>query len=133
MTDNVLEQIQNIINSEDNEDKAIRALLMAMDTLSALDVDMFGALHNVADSNLSKFVKIGDNTPDDFELTSSMLSALEQSVVDIESDGRYKGVVWERSGDYVVFKDGNGKVLKAPTFKEPQLKKYIGKSKKGAK
>lgn len=130
MTDNVLEQIQNIIDSENNEDKAIRALLMSLDTLSALDVDMYGALHNVADSNLSKFVKIGDNVPEDFELTSSMLSALEQSIVDIESDGRYKGVYWERSGDYIVFKDTNGKVLKAPTFKGPQLKQFINKRKR---
>ena len=133
MTDNVLEQIQNIINSEDNEDKSIRALLMAMDTLSALDVDMFGALHEVSDSNLSKFVKIGENIPDDFDLDAQMILTLEQAALALEADGRYKDVQWSRVGDYIVFKDNAGKVLKSPTFKEPQLKKYIGKSKKGVK
>lgn len=130
MTDNVLEQIQNIIDSEDNEDKAVRALLMSLDTLSALDVDMHGALHNVADSNLSKFIKIGDNVPEDFQLDSLMLSALEQVIVDIQADGRYKGVVWKRVGDYIVFTDENGKVLKASTYKEPSLKQFINKRKR---
>lgn len=130
MTDNVLEQIENIINSEDTEDKAVRALLMSLDTLSALDVDMYGALHNVAESNLSKFIKIGDDLPEDYEITSLLLSALEQYVIDIEAGGRYKGVVWNRVGDYIVFKDCAGKVLKAPTYVEPQLKQFINKRKR---
>ena len=141
ITEGILDQIKGILLSkevcaEDPEcglNKAIRALLMAMDTLSALNVDMFGSLHNVADSNLSKFVKIGDNVPDDFELDEQMILTLEQAAIALEADGRYKDVQWSRVGDYIVFKDANGKVLKAPTFNSPQLKKYIGKSKKGAK
>lgn len=133
MTDNVLEQIENIINSEDTEDKAIKALLMSLDTLSALDVDMFGALHEVAQSNLSKFIKF-ENVDESFELHESDLMYIDGMIKNIETQGRYTGVSYEevRVGDtlYIVLKDSNGKVLKADGFKEPQLKKYVGKSKR---
>ena len=136
MTDNVLEQIENIINSEDNEEKAIRALLMSLDTLAALDVDMFGALHEVAESNLSKFIKF-ENIDEAFELHESDLMYISDMMERIEAQGRYTGVHYEevRVDDtlYVVLKDNAGKVLKADGFKEPKLKQYINKKSKGAK
>ena len=45
--------------------------------------------------------------------------------IDIEAQGRYSGVTWSRKGDWIVFTDGNGKIVKPSTYFDPDLEKFI--------
>jgi hypothetical protein len=85
-----------------------------------LNVDHVGALNEVMDSNLSKFVHVGEGLISDLEWMD-----LDKQKRDILAQGRYTDVGWERKGDYVVFTDGNGKIMKAENYWQPELSQYI--------
>lgn len=73
------------------------------------DIDIISVLDEVSKSNLSKFYYVGEG-----EITPQQLSEFTQDCVDIEKQGRYSEVCWERIGEYVVFFDMNNKILKSP-------------------
>jgi NTP pyrophosphatase (non-canonical NTP hydrolase) len=98
-------------------DKLVTAIGLAY----MLNMDIVGAFNEVAESNLSKFLYVGSG-----ELSGLQLAELNKDCIDIESQGRYSGVHWKRQGEYVVFLDGNGKIVKPSTFKEPNLEQFIG-------
>lgn len=91
--------------------------LIGMGYMAGIDVE--GAFAEVAASNLSKFIKVVG------ELTQEQLAQFAEECNNIESQGRYSGVTWSRKGDYVVFTDGNGKIVKPSTYFEPKLEKFI--------
>lgn len=81
-------------------------------------INLEGALKEVAASNLSKFYHVGVGDLD--------ISELDNLCKRIEADGRYKGVYWERVGDYCIFFDENKKILKNPkTYFEPNLSPFV--------
>lgn len=86
----------------------------------ALGMDILGAFSEVEASNLSKYVYVGDN-----EITPCQLGTFAAHCMFIEEQGRYSGVHWKRVGEYVVWYDGSGKVLKGPNFFEPNLEKFV--------
>lgn len=91
-------------------------------TARALGFDIEGAVKEVEASNLSKFYYVGVGQISDLEWQD-----INQQKLAIEAQGRYKGVYWERLGEYVVFFDENGKILKCPkTYFEPDLSKFTG-------
>ena len=90
-------------------------------TARALGMDIEGAVKEVEASNLSKFIYVGYR-----ELTPEDLGSFAQQCNDIELQGRYEGVHWKRVGEYIVFYDQNGKILKSPsTYFEPKLEAFI--------
>ncbi|QCQ61847.1 MazG [Rheinheimera phage vB_RspM_Barba19A] len=85
-------------------------------------IDIFGALKEVAQSNESKYYYAGVGDLSDHEWED-----LNAICKEIEAQGRYKGVGWQRHGEWIVFKDGNGKIMKNPrTYREPELSGFIG-------
>ena len=84
--------------------------------------DIAGAVKEVAQSNESKFYYAGVGDLSDHEWGD-----LNAICKEIEAQERYKGVGWERHGEWIVFKDKNGKILKNPrTYREPELSGSIG-------
>lgn len=56
----------------------------------------------------------------------TQLGEYAQLANDIEAQGRYTGVIWKRVGEYIVFYDDKGKIMKCPTtYFEPRLEKFI--------
>lgn len=114
----------------DDESKVDRILLLdaAADVIVTLlgycrihNMDLIGAFKEVEASNLSKFIFVGD-----MELTPQQLGEYAQLANDIEAQGRYTGVIWKRVGEYIVFYDNKGKIMKCPTtYFEPDLSKFI--------
>jgi hypothetical protein len=119
---------------EDNIEKVYSAVdrVMMLDSLCdqyvtligtarSLGMDIVGAIKEVEASNLSKFIYVGDR-----ELNHEDLGSFAQQCNDIEKQGRYQGVHWKRIGEYVVFYDQNGKILKSPsTYFEPNLEDFV--------
>jgi predicted HAD superfamily Cof-like phosphohydrolase len=95
-------------------------IVTAIGTARTLGMDIVGAFNEVAESNLSKFIHIGTG-----ELSPQQLTDFANECNQIELQGRYSGVHWKRQGEYVVFLDGNGKIVKPSTFKEPKLQQFI--------
>jgi len=81
-------------------------------------VDVEGAMAEVNRSNMSKFCDTNNR--------ACFVGELTQYCEIINSEGRYTDVHWGKKGNYVVFKDGNGKVMKGPDFTPPDLKPYVG-------
>lgn len=90
-------------------------------TARAAGIDIESCIKEVEASNLSKFVHVGIMDVSDLEWI-----AFDEHSRKIESEGRYKGVYWKRVGEYVVWYDGSGKILKGPNYFEPKLDKFIG-------
>lgn len=98
-------------------DQIVTATLLG----KSLDMNVLGAFKEVEASNLSKFVHVGFGDISDLEWID-----FDRHTDKIESEGRYKGVYWKRVGEYVVWYDGSGKILKGPKYFEPKLDKFIG-------
>jgi hypothetical protein len=92
----------------------------AIGTARTFGMDIVGAFNEVAESNLSKFIRVGTG-----EISPQQLADFANECNQIESQGRYSNVHWKRQGEYVVFLDGNGKIVKPSTFKEPNLEQFI--------
>lgn len=108
------------INKEMALDAICDKLVTAIGLARTLNMDIVGAFNEVAESNLSKFYKMGEKywKIEAFEL--------QDICEEIEAQGRYKGVHWKREGEYAVFLDENSKILKNPrTYFEPNLKPYL--------
>jgi len=83
----------------------------------SLGMDIKGAVQEVEDSNLSKFLKIEEGT---------LKMDLDEICVLIEKRTKYKGVYSKPVLGYHVFYDENGKIMKNPsTYFEPDLSKFI--------
>jgi NTP pyrophosphatase (non-canonical NTP hydrolase) len=99
----------------------IEEIIILVENISySLDLDIEKSFEEVMISNWSKFPLIENVTP---------LNEIKY----IESKGRYKEVRFEKnidskSLDRYIFKDGNGKVVKPSTFKEPKLSQFIPES-----
>lgn len=98
-----------------NNIEQILSLVENIGYSSGLNIEL--AFKEVMESNWSKFPLIENVNP------------LEE-IKYIENQGRYKNVNFEKNIDLngnerYIFKDGNGKVVKPSTFKEPQLKEFI--------
>ena len=90
-------------------------------TARAAGIDLEGCIKEVEASNLSKFIFVGDA-----ELTPQQLGEYAQLANDIEAQGRYTGVIWKRVGEYIVFYDDKGKIMKCPTtYFEPDLSRFV--------
>lgn len=111
-----VEGASSLIENIDNFPFVILEELMK--TLTSLDIDLHGALHHVMDSNFSKIPVIGTQIGMDEDNFDRMCS-------DIESKGRYKGVIWGITNNRLIIRDENGKLLKADTFFEPELTQFI--------
>ena len=106
-----------------NEDvfKNIEKVLSLVENIgysSGLNIEL--AFKEVMESNWSKFPLVDNVNPLD-------------EVKYIENQGRYTNVRFERNIDLngnerYIFKDGNGKVVKPSTFKEPKLANFIPES-----
>lgn len=106
-----------------NEDvfKNIEKVLSLVENIgysSGLDIEL--AFKEVMESNWSKFPLVDNVNP-------------LNEVKYIEDQGRYTNVRFERNVDLngnerYIFKDGNGKVVKPSTFKEPKLANFIPES-----
>lgn len=118
-----IERLQKmVINAVCNNQytKLLIQLEALMEAYLTLDIDQKGALMHIADSNLSKFTKVVGS------LTDEEIKLFDKACVDIEAQGRYTRVSWNRIGDYVVFRDDNGKLMKSPlTYFEPNLTPFI--------
>lgn len=90
-----------------------------MGNFLTLDIDHIGALREVNASNFSKFIKVSGFLCWEQEECYDLIC---KSIVD---KGRYTGVVWSRIGDYIIFKDDKGKLMKCPNFSEPDFSKFI--------
>lgn len=90
-------------------------------TARALGMNIEGAIKQVEASNLSKFIYVGQE-----EVSPEQLAQFASEANQIELEGRYSGVHWKRVGEYIVFYDENGKILKAPsTYFGPDLKEFV--------
>ena len=69
------------------------------------------AFDKVIESNYSKF----DNYRED------MLDKYDEHCKYLEKDGRYSNVKWEQAGEYVIYRSGEGKLLKGRNYQEPDL------------
>lgn len=106
-----------------NEDvfKNIEKVLSLVENIgysSGLNIEL--AFKEVMESNWSKFPLVDNVNP-------------LNEVKYIEDQGRYTNVRFERNVDLngnerYIFKDGNGKVVKPSTFKEPKLANFIPES-----
>ena len=106
-----------------NEDvfKNIEKVLSLVENIgysSGLNIEL--AFKEVMESNWSKFLLVDNVNP-------------LNEVKYIENQGRYTNVRFERNIDLngnerYIFKDGNGKVVKPSTFKEPKLANFIPES-----
>lgn len=90
-------------------------------TARAAGIDIASCIKEVEASNLSKFVHVGFGDISDLEWIE-----FNRHTDKIKSEGRYKGVYWKRVGEYAVWYDGSGKILKGPNYFEPKLDKFIG-------
>ncbi len=121
VTDEIIESAYSVIDRVAKVDSLADQYVTLIGTARALGMDIEGAVKEVESSNLSKFIYVGDR-----ELTPEDLGSFAQQCNDIELQGRYEGVHWKRVGEYIVFYDQNGKILKSPsTYFEPKLEAYI--------
>lgn len=110
------------IDKKELLDSLCDQIVTAIGVAKGHGMDIIGAFNEVENSNLSKFYYIGDK-----ELDYSTIQELNDICSEIIRDTRYKGVYWGRLGEYVVFYDENGKIMKNPrTYFEPKLDKYLG-------
>lgn len=113
-----IEDIDQLATLDAICDKIVTAVGLA----KMLGFDISGALKEVAQSNESKYYYAGVGDLSDHEYQD-----LHAICKEIESQGRYKGVGWEHHGEWIVFKDEAGKIMKNPrTYREPELASFIG-------
>jgi hypothetical protein len=88
-----------------------------LDALVSFNGNWKGALLNVIESNWSKFDRYvqGDE------------SKYGSHCIKIMDEGRYTNVHWIKSGDWVVYLDGVGKILKGMSYNAPVLEGFINK------
>lgn len=83
--------------------------------LQRIGIDILTAFDKVIESNYSKF----DNYSED------MLDKYDEHCKYLEKDGRYSNVKWERVVDHVVYRSGEGKLLKGRNYQEPDLSSIL--------
>lgn len=79
--------------------------------LQRMGFNIFLAFDMVIESNYSKF----DNYRED------QLDKYDEHCKYLEKDGRYSNVKWEQVVDHVVYRSGEGKLLKGRNYQEPDL------------
>lgn len=89
--------------------------------LFRLDIPLAYNLKEVLSSNDSKYPTIAELR--EWHPGKDLVDALDQECEDIQlrSNGRYKGVTYNRVDDRVVFFDSNGKIMKPITFRTPKI------------
>lgn len=119
------EEIETLWNERINRtllaDSLADQYVTLIGTARAAGIDLEGCIKEVEASNLSKFIFVGAS-----ELTPQQLGEYAQLANDIEAQGRYTGVIWKRVGEYIVFYDDKGKIMKCPTtYFEPNLERFV--------
>lgn len=115
--DNEIADWYSNIDRKELLDSLADQIVTAIGLAGRAGLDIHGALAEVAASNESKFFK-----------ASQFTQPRELDVIckEIEAQGRYTNVTWESQGDWIIFKDGNGKILKNPrTYFEPDLTPFL--------
>lgn len=79
--------------------------------LQRMGFNILLAFDKVIESNYSKF----DNYHED------QLDKYDEHCKYLEKDGRYSNVKWEQAGEYVVYRSGEGKLLKGRNYQEVDL------------
>lgn len=85
------------------------------DIVKKIDADWKGAFQEVLNSNMSKY--------SDYNM--AMEPEYTAHCKKLEEGGRYSGVTWFISGNKVVWRDGNGKILKGMDYREADVSPYI--------
>lgn len=120
-SDEVIATVYNDINRVAMLDSLVDQYVTLLGSARALGFDIEGAIKEVEASNLSKFIHVGNRELDDKDF-----ALIELQISEILAQGRYKGIRWKRVGEYVVFYDESGKILKAPsTYFEPNLEHFV--------
>lgn len=89
-----------------------------------LDINLDYNMRQVLTSNDSKYPTMSQLRaahPTLSQYTDDELLTAECKVIERRSKGRYNSVVAVRSGDNIVFFDGNGKIMKPTTFVDPKI------------
>lgn len=85
--------------------------------LTTIDADTKKALSLVNQNNFSKFVHYDEESE---VIYDHIIKEIES-----KSEGRYTDITWAKVGDYVVFKDGKGKIMKPTNYKSVNLEGCI--------
>ena len=86
----------------------------------SLDVDFTSILHEVMDSNFSKFLTVQQASTIYEGKMGEVCKGIEK-----KSEGRYNNITSLENNGYIVFRDGSGKILKGPLYKDASISKYI--------
>jgi predicted HAD superfamily Cof-like phosphohydrolase len=120
-SDENIDKVYNKIDRVAALDSLVDQYVTLIGSARALGFDIESAVEEVEASNLSKFVYVGDDELDDYDFNQ-----IEFEISEILRQGRYKGVRWKRVGEYIVFYDESGKILKAPsTYSPPNLEDFV--------
>lgn len=98
--------------------KQIVALLFRLDI--GLDYNMTEVLAS-NDTKYPTMAQLREAYPEWEELTDFDLLKHEALAIEERSKGRYSNIVFVRDGEQHVFMDGNGKIMKPITFRNPNI------------
>lgn len=108
------------------------------DLAYSVDANMIGVLHEVMDSNFSKFVSVheavtggsvrkseyAEGVPTSGQSRGGDLSQVCKQIEE-NSEGRYTGVTSRECNGYIVFRDDKGKIMKPPSYREADVRRFV--------
>lgn len=108
------------------KDNPYRVLEGCIGLMLGLDFDYRKALTEVLDSNDSKIPTIAQfHDSVGYDLTLDDNIQIESVKIENRNFGRYTGVSGKVIDGRIVFKDGNGKIMKPCTFQEARLEGFV--------
>lgn len=96
---------------------SVGIISIVVNILNKLDAEVESALSEVNSSNFSKFEVFIPGCEEEYDNSAY---AIEHG-----SKGRYTGVTWKLSNNYVIYVSGEGKILKGPDYIEANVSKYV--------
>lgn len=104
-------------------DKHKSDILLAFEYLYfTCDADMSSVIHEVMDSNFSKFIEAGEAA---FAYGGDLSRVCKQ--IEEASGNRYENVTSQYCNGYIVFRDSKGKIVKPPCYRSAYVDKYVPK------
>lgn len=85
--------------------------------LTTIDADTKKALSLVNQNNFSKFLRYDEL---DVHIYDNVAHDIEAN-----ANGRYTNIIWSKVGNYVIFKDSTGKIMKPTNYKSVNLEGCI--------